>query len=365
MTSVRSLSRENIDKWAEDDNDTVALTLKQKLVPVEGEGAVIFPPTYAEVGYNIDELSDGTKVVTIDSVGAQANRLEPIFETQRFAELVPQVHIAYGNARKISLLEAGHRLGDAIVRCTELKKEAREAFEALQMANDASAIAKLAPTSLVFGVWDSRDTHAKLPRIVQSVIRAWNVEPLTRSAQYFPPVDYADPEAGFISREKKEEEEEKAARSGEAKSPEAKRGYVAVPAVKTHGGVVARGGIERTVTVNLIALRRLRGNDLATLRQYVLGLSMVAATEPVEAFLRQGCLLTPDPESPGVWEAVARNGVRSVIALNAEVAESYAKSAAKAFGVGGARTVHFDKKLAEADLEEAGGAKSGKQRKAS
>ena len=39
----------------------VALTLHQTLLPVEGSDAVIFPPTYAGVGYNIDTLADGTR----------------------------------------------------------------------------------------------------------------------------------------------------------------------------------------------------------------------------------------------------------------------------------------------------------------
>src|SRR6516165_8157390 len=77
--NMTTLSAETIDKWADDPNGPVALHLKQKLLPVEGEGAVIFPPTYADIGYNIDTLSDGTKVCTIDSVGSQANRMEPIF----------------------------------------------------------------------------------------------------------------------------------------------------------------------------------------------------------------------------------------------------------------------------------------------
>ena len=32
------------------------------------------------IGYNIDELADGTKVAQIDSVGSQANRMEPLFK---------------------------------------------------------------------------------------------------------------------------------------------------------------------------------------------------------------------------------------------------------------------------------------------
>jgi CRISPR-associated protein Csb1 len=74
---MTTLTAETIDVWADDRNGRVALHLKQKLLPVEGEGAVISPPTYADIGYNIDLLSDGTKVCTIDSVGSQANRMEP------------------------------------------------------------------------------------------------------------------------------------------------------------------------------------------------------------------------------------------------------------------------------------------------
>ena len=186
-----TITVEQINQWAEDQSGPVALTLRQELIPVEGRGGVIFPPTYAEIAYNIDELSDGRKVATVDSVGAQANRIEPQFRVSPLADLVPQIEIEYGDGKRLSLLDAGHRLGDAIVRSSELKDEAHQAFEALLDVDDAAPLARLAPTSIVFGVWDSRDTQAKLPRIVQSTIRAWDVEPLRRSAQYNPPVDYS------------------------------------------------------------------------------------------------------------------------------------------------------------------------------
>src|SRR6476659_6904803 len=97
MTDPAKLTTDEINKWADDPSGPVALHMKQKLLPVEGEGGVIFPPTYADVGYNMDELSDGNKVVTIDSVGSQANRMEPIFKLAPLAKLVPQVEIGYGN----------------------------------------------------------------------------------------------------------------------------------------------------------------------------------------------------------------------------------------------------------------------------
>jgi len=198
----------------------------------------------------------------------------------------------------------------------------------------------------VFGVWDSRDTQAKLPRIVQSVIRAWDVVEIKRSAQYNPPIDYAALDVFS--------EEEKAKQEGDPKTPLAKRGFVHVPAVGAPGGVVARGPIERDVTVNLVALRRLKGEDGPALRRYVLGLALVAATHTPEAFLRQGCLLTLDPSASGQWKAVARDGQRSPLALTEDIAVAYGERAAKAFGVGSDsnRRVAFRKDFAQDDLKE-------------
>jgi CRISPR-associated protein Csb1 len=345
MTELLKLTHDEINKWADDAQGPVALHLKQKLLPVEGENGVIFPPTYADVGYNIDELSDGTKVVTIDSVGSQANRMEPIFKREPYAALVPQVDVQYGNEKIVSILEAGHRLGDALIRSTELQRPAQEAFRLLLDANDATAIAKLAPTSLVFGVWDSRDTQAKLPRIVQSVVRAWDVDVLTRSAQYTPALDYAALEV-FSDEDKQRAE-------GKAESPLAQRGFVHVPATGAHGGVVARGAIERHVTVNLVALRRLNGENAMVLRRYILGLSLIAAIEPMDAFLRQGCLLVPDTDAPSQCTMIGRKGERSNIELPELVARDYAVAAAKAFGVGENRRVSFDKARAKADIPKA------------
>lgn len=345
---MTKLDQTTLDQWANDTNGPVALHLKQKLVPVEGEGGVIFPPTYADIGYNIDRLSDGTKVATIDSVGAQANRIEPIFKDPPYSDLVPQIEILYGNEKMVSIFDAGHRLGDALIRCVapdesgfDLSEAAHEAFQALKDRNDASEIARLAPTSLVFGAWDSRDTQAKLPRLVQSVIRAWDVSPLTRSAQYNPPIDYAETDV-FTETEKEKQE-------GDPKSPLAKRGYVHVPAGKTHGGIVANGDIERQVTINLVALRRLGGENGEALRRYILGLSLIAATAPLDPFLRQGCMLVRDPDAASSWSMVDRDGNREAIALTADTAHDYAASAAKAYGVGPSHRLSFSKTRARED----------------
>lgn len=350
MSKATDVTSKHIDRWADDAKGPVALHLRQKLLPVEGTEGVVFPPTYAfddkerRVPYQIDRLSDGTQVAQIDSVGAQANRMEPIFKAAEegrpenpLASLVPQVLITLDNGKSVSILDAGHRLGDALVRSSELAERVKAAFADWASRGDGTAIAKLAPTSLVFGAWDSRGEYAKLPRIVTSVIRAWDVDILTRSAQYIPPVNYSELDV-FSDDEKAKAE------------ILAKRGFVHVPAVGSHGGIVVRGGIYRDVTINLIALRQIDGDDGSALRRYVLGLALVAAAEPADGFLRQGCLLTLDPEHPATWTEVERTGDRKAINLMPAAALEYANASAKAFGVGEGGSFRFRKDLAKDDL---------------
>lgn len=165
---------------------------------------------------------------------------------------------------------------------------------------------------------------------------------------------------GVISPEDKEKAE------GNVKSPLAQRGFVAVPAVGTHGGILARGDIVRDVTINLVALRRLHSSkDPDKLRRYILGLSLVAATEPLDGYLRQGCLLVQRPDKPAIWEQVARTGERTPIDLTNDAARKLARTWASEFGIGASRTAKFDRNLAEADLGETGSSKGkGKAKKA-
>ena len=51
----------------------------------------------------------------------------------------------------MNLLDAGHRAGKGIVRCSSLQSELKAASKAL-VKGDATPLAKIAPTSLVFGV---------------------------------------------------------------------------------------------------------------------------------------------------------------------------------------------------------------------
>lgn len=343
-----------------DDNGPAALVLQDHLVPVEGADGVFFPPTYAAGdgfpgGYNIDGDPSGTNVCLVDSIGAQANRIEPMFGRTPYDELVPQISIRAGE-RVVSIFEAGHRAGDAIVRCSELQDELQQAFKAV-LKGDATQLAKVAPTSLIFGVWDSRDTQAKLPRLVASSVRAYDVRKLTRSAQYIPATDY-------VTDALLDEPADKA-----AKDSYAERGFVHVPATGSHGGVIATRGIRRDATLGLAALRLLRaGTDddrTRALQRYTLGLALTAFTANVSGYLRQGCNLVLDASRPDArrTEEVYPSGVRKPFQLSHASALEYAQETAKAFGVGTSRSVDFDRERAKRDLVGDGKKTKGKKAK--
>jgi CRISPR-associated protein Csb1 len=368
---MTAITDKELEDWATKADGPVALRLKQKLLPVE-ENGIIFPPTYADIGYSIDTLSDGTRVATIDSVGSQANRLEPIFkaESKDPAEwLVPQIEIvvrkeACGecddckknagtpkNADKVckqprevtcSLLDLAHRAADAVVQSSpELLKLIAPAFKKLQQG-DAGLLCAIAPTSLVFGVWDSRgDSGEKRPRLVRSIIRAWDVEPLHAAAQFNSVWKLLD--------EEQQDELKKAAKA--KKTDLSERGLADAPATfrktkvrqyrddspnpeaRVLGGVRVNGRIEREVTVNLVALRGLRGAneaETAAIRKYLLGLSLVAATADIELFLREGCLLRY-AENGDAWHQVPRRGEPMQLTLSAQLLDQYAKNVANHF----------------------------------
>jgi CRISPR-associated protein Csb1 len=335
-----------IDDWSSLDSSPAALVLRENLMPVEGRDGVLFPPTFAggtagfKGGYNIDELKDGTKVCLVDSVGSQANRIEPMFAEEKYRDLIPQIVIKAG-MKEINIVEVGHRAGDALARCSALKEELHDAFKAVLMGN-AEPLAKIAPTSLVFGVWDSRDTQAKLPRLVSSTIRAFDVEELTRSAQFVPATEYVV--EGLLDEPKDKK----------AKDAYSERGFIHVPSSATHGGIIATGGVRRDATLSLSALRLIKAKDAestTTLRRYILGLALIALTAETSSYLRQGCNLVFDPEKGCLFEVVYRDGNREKLELTHNDAVEYAEEAARGFGVGESRVAEFDKKKAKAELQ--------------
>ena len=352
--AVSEISEANLDEWATDTRGPVALHLKQRLAPVEspnGEGGIVYPPTYADIGYNIDVLSDGTKVALIDSVGSQANRMEPVFmealegeEPNPLAQFIPQIKIIVDHRTEgtntewvdtLSLLEIPHRAADAIVRsCPGLVEELESAFQTLRQSGNCSRLCELAPTSLVFGVWDSRGgSGEKRPRLVRSIIRAWDVEELHAAAQYTSTAKLLDDG----SRDELKEELEKLKKKKRGVSKLSDAGFAEVPSLfrkskmadfidgkpnpeaRIGGGVLVHGAIERDVTINLLALRGLRGGDpdeTARIQKYLLGLTLLTAIAETDLFLREGCLLRHTGKD--IWHAIPRRAAPMPIELSTE-----------------------------------------------
>lgn len=342
------------------DNRIAALVMRQYLKPVEGDNAVIFPPTYANIGYNIDILDqpgEFRNVCVIDSVGSQANRMEPLFKN--YGDLVPHIKVEVRKPplngqekgaliEEIDLLDVGHRIADAVVRFSDKADDISKAFRSVQ--KNATPLAQLSPTSLIFGCWDSRESQVKLPRIIRSTIRAYNVHPLTRAAQYFAPVKHYD-EVGVekAQMDKKVGDTKKGSKLGFYDNPSSQKGI---------GGVLLGSSSQliRDTVLSLSALRALRSeSDESTekLRRYLFGLSLVAVTAPQNPLLRMGCELTLDPQNPAKWEIVGCDGIRQPFELSFESALTYAKAAAEEFGVKKDPQVFtFDPKKANEKLKE-------------
>lgn len=345
-----------------EDRGPAAIVLREYLMPVEGEDGVFFPATYAaqsgadkdktkfQGGYNIDVFDDGSNVVLIDSVGSQANRIEPLFTEQGYSNLVPQIVVTFPTkGLRLNLLNANHRAADAIVRCSGFEQELRAAFQEVQRGN-AEKLAQIAPTSLVFGAWDSRDTQAKLPRLFSSTIRAFNVRQHTRSANFLVQmtIDLAKldllPDAG------------------------SEEGFANALASKAPGGVqlTSNGSIRRDATVNLAAIRRLAVLEAdgkpstertQALRRYILGLTLVALTAPQDSFLRAGCNLVPNIDKPREFVVVGSDGKRTDFSLSHEEALKYAQDAKDKFSV---RTTDLEKEFLQSSAEKASEGKAEK-----
>jgi CRISPR-associated protein Csb1 len=181
----------------------------------------------------------------------------------------------------------------------------------------------------------------KLPRIVRSVIRAFKVRPIHRSAQYIPAIEYI--EEGLLDAPQGKEQQDSMSQLGLSHAP----------APWSHGGVLVEQEIRRDATLNLAALRALAsapGDDPLPLRRYILGLSLAAFTAPQETFLREGCQLVPDINRRAEWWLVHHDGRREEFSVSPEMVLGYARIAASAFGVGQVKQGTFNAKTAKEAL---------------
>lgn len=356
-----------------------AIVLEQWLKPVGDP--VIFPPTYANPSarkgdppvYNIDRFGETASVgkhfekfekthtfvdterveqghiksvCVIDSVPSQANRIEPAFGRMTTVDgtpikLVPKIRVRAnvgGEATELDLLvDAGHRIADAMIRYTSIGAEVTDVILARKHGNSLP-LAKVAPTSLIFGMWDSQATGVKVPRLVTSIIRAYDVREYRRSSQFNPATDF---EAAGVTTDR-----------GDRKLSEL--GMDGAPSTFQHGGVEALGGICRHASLNLCTLRDLEAvpsSETRKLQRYILGLSLVAITyfDGATMNLRQGCQLVAEKERTLQRKCVNSDGSESEFSIDKRTALSYAAFVANDFGVGEDRVdAVFEPKTAKA-----------------
>jgi CRISPR-associated protein Csb1 len=343
----------------------VAIVVKQVLAPVNEDDPIIFPPTYPlttfkgrvhtvsdgdyrvsvelppdpkakknekgadqTAGYNIDRFPDGTNSCEIDSPQSQANRMEPEFKKPGYCNLVPQIKIRVGNDpsswTSVNLLDAGHRAGDAVVRLSSLANEFHKAFLDVKAGNHFT-LATLAPTSLLFGVWDSRSTQMKIQRVLKASIRANNVRECTRSAQFTPAANYVA--AGAVDADRDHGEGDQ--------NPLSSEGMKHALAVQKAGGVMLTPASEltRTINLNLAAIRALRATDdprTKALQAYILGLALIAVTIDQDLNLREGCNLR-FRDAKDKPKLVPRRGEPTDFPLDQKKIVDFATASAKEF----------------------------------
>lgn len=409
------------DHLLKDDADVAAIVIRERLRPVQGARGVFFPPTFAANGrgksdYQLDwfaprdearmtpEAAAKEGVIanrcTVDSVPSQANRLEARL-LKYSGTSIPKVTISGSRVGQgsIDLLEVGHRVGDAVVRYSKNgDKDGFEPFEAALQAyvkGDAAPLAKLAPTSLVFGHWDSRDsatkksTKSKARRLIRSEIVAFNVQKVTKRSQYWSSID---PEVSQELEQILKEAKEAAQDNPESKNPASQLGMTDVPAPESPGGVIAFGPIERTAIIALSGVRALATFKPATdsgvteidadktlaLRRYLFALALASAADPGVWDLREGCILVRESKKEGektvadptafTAVTVKHSGAEDTFAAPANgAAKSYLDAAAKAFFGEAAFpapvTLAFDPSGAKAAVSTKGGNNAGEPKK--
>jgi CRISPR-associated protein Csb1 len=332
----------------------VAIVTRQGLIPETGEAGIVFPPTYQDEGsttptYNINTLSDGHNICTIDSVPSQINRIELRFaEEEPYRSLVPHVIVKarvkiskladWQEDREIDLLTAPHRMADASVRfADQLEAKALDAFKRFH-GGDAEGIAQLSPMSLLFGAWDSHVTGVKIPRAFTARIEAREVESRERRNYYLTRLSANEVELNV---------------GDDSKAKTLSNIGLDNAGSKALDGVHVKGGILREAISNLIVLRNNAGAKTprrTELLRYLLGLQLVAQTLPGYGFLRQGCTLVPT----GQTESFVRlaDGSTEAFELTHAAALDYAQAQAQAFGIDPSPTVYdFSKEKAQAELK--------------
>ena len=339
--------------------DAVALRSRLTLQPAGGQGDKIFPPSYAVDGradhkYAVENRSVGNEdrvstTVLLDSVASQANRAElALLDGWERGELVfPVPFVDFSDDGgltdydKLTVLEAPHRLADAIFRDSLLDGTLFRLSDVGQAITDATPrnatdLFRYSPTSLLFGMWDSTGPKgglgSKFQRAYVSEIVGFDAEVGKKVGSRIDPLQIervsaddrvyntTDPKEVWThdpaNAEHKKGDPVHATRgsgSGEAGQPSKINHGNIPPQIDAQAGGVTVSSALQTTVVSFAALRRLRFKGLSREAEgaahtavAALGVAAIAYQYELDFDLRSRCLLLPT-HAPKL-ELVPRDG---------------------------------------------------------
>ena len=368
--------------------DAVALRSRTTLQPAGGDGDKVFPPSYsvarAEHKYAVEERQVGANAepsvtVLLDSVASQANRAEEaLLEGWERGELVfPVPYVDFSTSgdlvdyEKLTVLEAPHRLADAIFRDSLLEGtlfRLSDVGRAITNATprNATALFRHSPTALLFGMWDSTGPKgglgskfqrayvseivgfdARVGKKVGSRIDPLQIEKVAPEHKVFnskDPIDVWTDDSEAAEKDKKGNPvpASRGSDSGEAGQPSKINHGNITPSIDADAGGVTISKALQTTVISFAALRRLRfkgfNRDAETAARTAiaaLGVAAIAYQHELDYDLRSRCLLLRD--HPPRIELVGRDGAAAEIVgvdrTAASVIVSRASADAEAAGI--------------------------------
>ena len=315
---------------------------------LEAVSPKVFPPTYEGGKYATESRRiNGQEVpcVLLDSVPSQANRMELALQEAWEGGTIqlPVLSVNFAalenpGVRKVTSLQAPHRIADAILRDSSTGEgKAAVKFRQSEIGKEldqlsagyATPLLRYAPHCLLFGMWDSTGPRGgggvKFARALVSEIIGVNVVGGKKTSSRIDPLNIRV-NSGVLYRTKDGWSLDKESAEKDAKKNPMKLGKEGKPSEANHGNVtpsISDGGFtidyaEQTSVLSLPALRRLRfptkpGEkctpeiDVAG-RTYLAALGLLGATLALETGydLRSRCLLRAT--EPIKWHRLGRPG---------------------------------------------------------
>ena len=345
--------------------DAVALRSRMTLQPAGGAGDKIFPPSYAVDGradhkYAVEERQVGegdrlSTTVLLDSVASQANRAElALLEGWEQGDLVfPVPYVDFTDAEdvtdyeKLTVLEAPHRLADAIFRDSLLDGTLFRLSDIGRAITDATPrnatdLFRYSPTSLLFGMWDSTGPKgglgSKFQRAYVSEIVGFDATVGAKVGSRIDPLQIervasedrvfnsgaanevwtVDPDSAEKDGKGHPVHASRGSASGEAGQPSKINHGNIPPSIDAQAGGVTISKARQTTVISFAALRRLRfrGFDpetetAARTAVAALGMAAIVYQHETDFDLRSRCLLLPT--HPPRLELLRRDGSASEV----------------------------------------------------